>query len=105
MKKGEKRKRATRESEITAALATLGKKINIFCIRGLDKALNASETLQRWELLQASALRHVCSYRLTVELVHPLKKPMFIWDQFYLCGRLTRCSLAALSPVLFADWD
>lgn len=73
MKKGEKRKHATRESEITAASAALGKKINVFCIRGLDKALNASETLQRWELLQASAFRRVCSYQLTVHLVHPLK--------------------------------
>lgn len=105
MKIGEKRKRATRESEITAASAALGKKINVFCIRGLDKALNAPETLQRWELLQASALRRVRSYWLTVDLVQPLKQPPFISDQFYLCGCLTRCSLAALSPVLFANWD
>lgn len=48
MKKGEERKRATRESEITAASAALGKKRSVFCIRGLDEGLNASETLQRW---------------------------------------------------------
>lgn len=66
-----------------------------------------SETLHRWKLLQVSALRQVCGYWLTVELVHPLKQPLLVWDWISLCEhsiRMFHC-LAALSQlVLFSDW-